>query len=330
MEDHRILGMFCRRLALLVFAVVLAAAMDALAETWERAKIVTTDGKEYSDVSVRCEVDQDYLTIIDGSGSQKQLEHSMVRSISDQVGQDITELVKACGAGSRKEPDQRPVREAGVSKPRSSKKDGKGRVLLGRRFTFSPSAGFGYATTTGDWFEGLTSGMCFDLIARFGVGDHVFIGGGYRYQALGVERYLEGQVCGYNDYGEYVCGYLEWDVNLHEFMLVLGFMTNPDRYTTPIAYGSFGIGATKHNIKLTATVQNDSESAKTDETKLALFWDVGLLIPFNETIGLDIGANMRATGDFSSGGAYSTYSQYDNTGLLFGFRLGLAMFLGRG
>ncbi len=165
-------------------------------------------------------------------------------------------------------------------------------------------------------------------MARFGLNENVFIGCGYRHQSLGVESDLEGYVCIYDDYGEYVCANMEWDVNLHEFLFFLGLMTAPAKYTTPIVYGSFGLGATKHNIELTLSADGASESAKTDETKFAIFGDLGVLFPFNATFGLDLSASIRVTGDFSSDGGYSGYGNYGNTGLLFGFRGGVVFFIG--
>ncbi len=74
----------------LIFVLIIGSAHEAFAEIWDRATVVTINGREYSEVVVQCEPSQDYLTMIDGSGSRQQLKYSMVRVVFDQAGLDIT------------------------------------------------------------------------------------------------------------------------------------------------------------------------------------------------------------------------------------------------
>lgn len=325
---------------ILIVALVTLSAPAAFADTWANVTVITLDGWEYSEVTVTCTPGDSYVILINTARARKLLELANIKMIRNDRGEDITLHVLSCGTlhetmepiskpspprttppVSDAQPDGKPERR--ISKTPIIESEREVRHIVEARFRFSPTVGVGYSTTSGDWFEGFTSGILLDIIARFGVKNDLFMGFAFRRQELGVEDDWQ-SICFYDEYDNYVCASAQWDVVLKEMYFIVGYMTTPRKFSTPIGYAEFGVGAIQHDIKLTLSYQGIVESDDSDESKLTLMWGGGVLFPLNRRIGLDLEAHFRWTGDFGSSYPY----REDITGFIFGFRGGIVFFLG--
>ena len=183
--------------------------------------------------------------------------------------------------------------------------------LFNLRYRFAITIGGGYSSSSGDWFEGLTSGGTFNFGCRFALSNNLSIGMLYKYQELGVGS-------------EYDFSWVDWDVHLQEIYFMVGFNSKPSTYTGPFAFWDFGLGSVGHSITARSTI--GYESITLDESKFGLITSAGCIIPFDKWIGIQIDANLRITGE----GDTSRYDYYDNssTGLLLGFGINLIALLG--
>ena len=187
------------------------------------------------------------------------------------------------------------------------------------------AAGAGYGITAGDWFEGMTSGFAGGGAIRLGISESLFLGFSYNRQSLGVEASLK-ELC-FEDY--YDCVPLDWDVHLDEFYFMFGWMSPVLDYSSPFAYVELGFGGLKHVIGVGASVGDASASVETDETKFGMLIAAGGVFPLSREIGVNIEGTMRLTGEGGSGYDPYGYGSYSgSSGVLFGFRIGLAAMLG--
>ena len=326
--------------SILMATLIILCAQGAHAGTWVNVTVVTSGGWEYTDMTVVCEPGDDSITLINADKGRKKVNTSNIQTIRDRRGVDITAQVLSCATGidemklpselpsSRVTPPSSDALPKGESMNRIQmtpvEKTKKGaRNSFEPRFRLSPTLGAGYSITSGDWFEGFTSGMLLDIAARFAVKNDMFMGFAFRRQNLGVKEEWK-TMCFYDDFGNYMCVNMEWDVVLKEMYFLLGFMTTPRKYSTPIGYGELGIGAIQHDIQITAYYEGIGESGDSDETKFAMMWGGGVLFPLNRRIGIDLEIHCRLTGDIGSSYPY----RKDITGFLFGFQAGIVFFVG--
>jgi hypothetical protein len=313
------------------------------AETWSRVKVVTLTGWEYQNVTVETVPNQPFIVIINPDGATKQLSRSNIALILDESGKDITAMVLANLSGAKAAPDDTTAvstsTSSGHGSPelplRRSSKDYRTirrrppGLIYGPRYRLAMSGGGGYSFATGDWFSGLNNGLSFNACGRLALTECFYIGVSYRYQRLGVDRNLEeSYIVVYDEYG-YPVGTLsvDFDVYLNETYFLVGFMTEPATYTSPLAFLEIGLGGIDHNIKATVSDGTEAASASMDETKFGLLMTVGGVFPFNKTLGLCLEGNMRITGQGDS----NPYDYYDqgSSGVLFGVGISLVMMVGK-
>jgi hypothetical protein len=311
------------------------------AETWSRVKVVTATGWEYNDVTVETVPDQPYILIVNPDGASKRMSRSNISVILDAQGKDITASVLANTTGAKTSADDTtgmstatPNSENSSEMPAASPirrirpmRQRPPNMVSGARYRFAISGGSGYSFASGDWFEGLTNGLSFNLCGRLTLTNNIYIGLSYRYQKLGVDSDLESSYLVYDEYGYPILISLDFDVHLNETFFLVGVMTEPYTYEKPFAFLEVGLGGMGHHIKATAASGGESASANYDETKFGMLIAVGGVIPFNQTTGLCLEGNMRLTGEGSS---YSyNYEYQGSSGILFGVGVNLMIMLGK-
>lgn len=232
--------------------------------------------------------------------------------ILDSPGNDTTAQVLAIGESRGSSPAQP---DTSAATPERTMRG------YGPRFRGLLTLGGGYGIAGGDWYEGFTSGVAFDLGARFAVSDYVYVGFSYRYQKLGVESYLENLEI--FDGVDFVSVEVDWDVHVSETFFIVGFMTDPLTDSTPLGYLEVGIGAMNHVIEATASTQDlGSVPVNDDEMEYGLLVGGGGIFPFSKTVGVNVDGIMR-TVRAGGGDGYES-----SLGVIFGVRAGIAFLLG--
>lgn len=217
-------------------------------------------------------------------------------------------------------------RTAGQKRELSRRED----LCYGPRFRGMLSGGIGYGIPAGDWFEGITSGFAAEGALRMGVAKDFFVGFGYKHQWLGVEDSYQ-NYCYYDEFDDYRCVPLDWDVHLDEFYFLFGWMTPVLAYADPFAYLEFGIGGIEHDMTLGESVDDAYDSLENDEMKFGMLFAVGGVYPLSREIGLNVEADMRLTGEGDEYDHCDPCGDYSgSTGYLFGFKVGLVAMLGCG
>jgi hypothetical protein len=318
----------CRRSVVLLFLAGLTLLMPhpAQADTWENVTLVSISGLEYVNVTVKVTPEELFVLVFNAEGEQKKISRSNIHLILDARGKDITRKVLA---GVKAEEGDRATSSATeiddrVARSMSAFREER-RALsrpYGPRFRALFNFGSGYGVSMGDWYEGLTSGVAFDVGVRLAITEKVYLGATYCYQKLGVESYLE-NIEVYDELGTYATIGVDWDVHVSETFFVMGVMTDPYTEKTPIGYLETGLGAMNHVFDLTVSEESiGSVSDSTDETDLGWVVAGGGVFPLGRTVGLHIAANIiTVSGD---AGPYSE----SVFGTLFGIRAGLSVMLG--
>jgi len=220
-----------------------------------------------------------------------------------------------------------------ISKRTPNQPHGSHRVRelrYGPRFKAMLSGDVGYGFATGDWYDGITSGFAAEGAVRLGISRDFFLGFSYKHQWLGVEDSHK-ELCYYDEFGDYRCDPLDWDVALNEYYFIFGWMTPVLTYEAPFAYLEVGIGGIEHDMSLGASTSDEFASAETDDTKFGMLFAVGGVFPFSKEIGLNLEADMRVTGEGDEYYPCEPCGYYSgSTGFLFGFKVGLVVMFGSG
>ncbi len=346
----------CLITGILIAAAICLSVARAHAEVWKNVTVISATGWKYVDVTVENVAGDSAIVIVSDDGARERASFSNIRVIRDQRGKDITALVLSYSAESSEGAaaydsasigqalapasaasaiaPQAPDESRISRRPRESRRE---EVFYGKRFKVMFAGGAGYSVPLGEWFEGMTSGFAGEAVVRLAVADNFYLGFSYKRQWLGIEKSYE-ELCFYDDYYNVQCIPVEWDIHLDEFYLAFGWMSPVSSYRTPFAYAEVGMGLVKHAITLSASVEDETASAETDETKFGMLLDAGVIFPFSDRIGLNVEADMRVTGEFSAeelSGGYSSYDPYSTSysgskGVLLGFRIGIVAMLGGG
>lgn len=326
-----------RKISVFILLALLTSCVPAWATTWEHVTIVTVDGWEYSDMAVTGAVGQDFLTMIDGGGGRRKMPRSRIRVIVDADGRDISQAVfTASGEGSVDQSDMEPERESisppvGVQPPSTvvdavpTDNDPSRRPLRSirsqQRFKFSPSLSFGYGQAGGPWFEGFTSGMALEGKLRVMFSKDSFMSFGYRHQGVGVDANLDASM--ENMYG----AQFDWDVDLREYFVCGGVMSNPVTPTSLFAYAEAGLGVVDHRVNVViigdAAAQIEGAKVSVSESQLGIFLEGGVIIPVKTEVAIDLGVSLRMTSNGASD------SEQEAIGFVYGWRAGVAFLLGR-
>ena len=343
----------CLIAGILVIAAICLSVSRAHAEVWKNVTVISATGWKYVDVTVENVAGDSAIVIVSDDGARERASFSNIRVIRDQRGKDITALVLSYSAESSEGATaydgasigqglppvsaasaiapQAPDESRISRRPRESRREKE--AFYGKRFNVMLAGGAGYGIPLGEWFEGMTAGFGGGAALRLAVADNFYIGFSYKRQWLGIEKSYE-ILCFYDEYYiDYQCIPVEWDIHLDEFYLAFGWMSPVSSYRTPFAYAEVGMGFVKHAITLSASVEDETASSETDETKFGMLFDAGVIFPFSDRIGLNVEADMRLTGEFDS--SYNTYDPYGtnysgNNGFLLGFKIGLVAMLGGG
>ena len=315
---------------------------SANAETWHRVKVITVTHWVYDNVTVETIPNEPFIVVVNPNGATIRISRSSVSVILDEKGKDITAVVLESPPGAELDSDD--TSSVSTSTPRSETSTEMPAVsplrdyrtmcqpqpylTYGVRYRFAILGGSGYSFATGHWFDGMTNGLSFNACGRLTLAKDVYVGLSYRYQKLGVDSKMKGPYVLYDDYGN-VIGIvaLDFDVHLTETYFLVGLMTEPYTYRSPFAFLEFGLGGVGHHIKATATNGREIASASYDETKFGVLFTVGVVFPFNQTVGLSLEGNMRLTGQGGSG-SYD-YAYQGTSGALFGVGTNLVIMLGK-
>lgn len=319
--------------------------------TWSDVRVVTTDGWEYPSVSVECRSDDSRLVIVFADGARRSLDRARLRVITDSSGEDITEAVmRSMGDAPAAEPmapaDETPLSRAVPSASESvpaRAEETLPSAPLEPALPLSPpptrrprleyfhlrpmlTAGPGFGAVSGEWYEGLTSGLLFDFSGRIPITTNMYLSGSWRRQSLGVESSFE-HLQGYDDYGNYIDIDLDWDIHVNELFFALGITNHPQGPQATLAYFEMGLGNLMHSIEATASDGVTSVSVGTDESKGALLLGGGAVKQFNKRFGIDFGVDARFFWSQQKDAFGTTH--YSGTGMVLAGRLAAVVFLGR-
>ncbi|MBN2602874.1 MAG: hypothetical protein JXA91_01925 [Candidatus Thermoplasmatota archaeon] len=313
---------------------------SAIAETWIKVKVTTVTGWQYQNVTVETVPDKPYIVIINPDGATKQISRANIALILDENGKDITAIVfeDTAGTGTTTGDTENISQSDDPSSPNMSFRKSSDNtpitpwhsrdLIYGPRYKVALLAGVGHSMTTGEWFEGLTSGQSFNVCGRMNLVDNIYIGLGYRYQTLGIDSDMENSFFIYDEYG-YPSSSVDVDFNVHlnETYFLIGFITESSTYKSPFGFIEVGLGAIDHNFEVTLSQGTEVVSASSDESKFGLLMSLGGVLPFNETFGLCFDGNIRLTGQGDS----DTYDDYyeGSSGALYGFGISLIIMLGK-
>lgn len=314
----------------------------AMAAVWEDVTVVTLGGWEYRGVSLDVSSDSTFVELIDAGGGRKRLTNSNIRLVLDARGKDITAAVLAgeappihtsdtADSSQVAEPMERirtgpPVPATSGAGPHAAARSSSGIRAQGLRFRAMLTGGLGYGVPTGDWFEGMTSGLAIDFTGRIAVSSALYLGLAYKHQKLGVDEDYEGAMTLYDYYGSPYTVWIDMDVHLTEVYGLMGFYSDPMRDTQPFGYFEVGLGSIAHKVEATVSYEGMSESGDSSESKFGLLLAGGGTLPLNPTVGLTLEGSMRLTGSGDSN-PYD-YSDTGTSGFLFGIRFGATLLLG--
>ncbi len=347
----------CLITGILIAAAICLSVARAHAEVWKNVTVISATGWSMLIVTVENVAGDSAIVIVSDDGARERGLRS--RTYGSSATSEAKISPPSCSRTPRNLPKARPPTTAPRSvrrllllpaasaiapqapdesrisrRPRESRRE---EVFYGKRFNVMLAGGAGYSVPLGEWFEGMTSGFAGEAVVRLAVADNFYLGFSYKRQWLGIKKSYE-ELCFYDDYYNVQCIPVEWDIHLDEFYLAFGWMSPVSSYRTPFAYAEVGIGLVKHAITLSASVEDETASAETDETKFGMLLDAGVIFPFSDRIGLNVEADMRVTGEFSAeelSGGYSSYDPYSTSysgskGVLLGFRIGIVAMLGGG
>ncbi len=286
-----------RTMAAALLALGLMAASGALAGystkmTWSPVTVTLVDGWTYETEGLAWQEDGESLLLKRSDGAVKTLDASRVTRVLDAEGQDITaEVAGARPGGARADG---PAAAAGDEPARVFDEFGAAesgtsvyRLTDPPLFGFAFDAGLGYGLPAGDWFRGLESGLNAQLGVRASVGERQYVHLLFRHQDLG--QYTMAFDDGYGGILS-----VDFDTSLHQFLLMFGTHTRPQRARTRPSCGYFEAGFGLHRLRVSAL----GESESMDD--LALAFQAGVLAAIGDRTFVDLGVSASNKPGWSS------------------------------
>ena len=340
---------FYSRIAAVVLFLSFSIPGHAATETWHDVTVITTSGWEYEGMTVQYESGSAYIKLIKADGASKKIEISDIQRILDSNGVDITGQIipagdtKSYGESEQKESslDERPEMPVPESKSRSYRHPNDDKETRRKRrkssslcrFRFALAGGAGTSKEVGGWFEGLSSGLTYDLKSILVVTRKLnYIGFNFRFQSMDFEEggHETLTYCDYDQFGMYVCtDYIaEYALSLREYYIVFGQVSPTVSDQHLFGYVEVGLGIIDHHAEITLRSGPYVETDGSDEYKFAVSITMGGTWPITRNIGLNLETNMRITGT----GSWNPYTigadPRGSKGALFAIRLGIMTMFG--
>jgi len=293
---------------LLVAAVIvsLAATADArlvVPQTWEHLTLITTDGWEFPDVTIKLIEDGRLIRVVRDDGAQRTFEVAQIRELQDSIGRDVTAHVIPGWSGSQTTgpppitgvtPTPEESRHDDlfheVARPVDSDRPEKGDKLLQTRFAAALGAGVGYGRPYGNWFEGYGEGESYHASIRLAITGNFYVVGGYRYQRLpwkGVDE------------GEMPSGPFAMDLEVRQMTFGIGLMPRRSDYRQAIPFLEFGMGRASHRVNDELPLDDgavDFADIASEVDKRLFFVQAGILMPLGRELALELGVGAVNTG----------------------------------
>lgn len=303
--------------------------------------VTLTDGRVFSDVFLT--VDKSFSTITAKNLSTKEthvISFHEVKKIEDENGLNVTSKYlgnykppattpqtqpdvqspdsgrrteDAAGTGRAAEPATKPQSDS----PWLSEKSEKAMKWNQKPWNVRMRAGTIVEVPFGDWYEGLGTGVGFEVAAEVMLTSDASLRATFSHTSLEVnEAFLV-----LPPIGDYYFGDPDIDASIEKIMLWLVYTKQTSENISLFATG--GIGATKHNadgsvpVTNIMTMETEDLPVSSDETELTLGSGFGVVYWVAEHFGIELGA------DFSV--IYGTLEDVDGVsyGYLFSPKLGL-------
>lgn len=272
----------CRaRTASIVVILFLLLAANVYAD--EIVTVTTTDGERYEDVTYK--VNKYYKTVrLEKEDFEKNVSFSKIESIVDSGGNDITE--KVLGSYYSAEKTQWVSRESKTFK-KAIAKPWEGAIRVGLNFSI-PS---------GDYYDGIGSGVGFEGDMRYAITNHLAIRGGASKSGM---RSNEDPVL-YSTIPNIEVVDTDFRLNAYRFVFGAEYYAkvNPGGSGNDYLYLMTYLGAITHKMELRATFENTvtgerlTDSAKDTESKFLFGLGLGLTKLLKDNYGLETGVTFE-------------------------------------
>jgi len=292
------------------FIFFILFSFSSLAFGAKASRIELLDGKVYENVTFTVDSEYKIITIKVGDWKQE-VSFPDVARIYDEEGKDVTAEYLGDYYTTPQEKGKPSLQEQTYRRYRK------------RPFNFGFSAGTNYSFPSGDYYDGITSGIGFGADVIIPVTKNVAIRG--TISKSGMKDDLKGLVPGYI--------ILEDDLSLNAWRyLVCGEYYHWPRWKTGgkvLYYFYTGLGAISHSFSGTATVQDPFShdiiviyGTKDTQTKFVTTYGGGVVPMISKTVGIDIGAELDVVfvGQTYGYGYYNTAGQY---AIVFDLKIGL-------
>lgn len=289
-------------LAFAAVALVVICLQPAQATTGKAqiATITMKDGTVYEKVSFS--IDNYYKILkIEYPDGKKNLSFGDVASIVDADGNDITQELLKIG------PSEKPEKEPTVGTELQREKGDEGwlsdnhEVHVKAREKFWKagfSIGSNYSFPLGDYYEGATGGLGFQIELIIPVSSYIAIRGTVSKANWGTESGLVDYY--YDSYSGYSVSANNYDFSAMRFFVSGQYYhcKNSPISGTAIPYAYTGLGAIKQTISADMTIYDESdvpqyeERSEVSETKFAVTLGGGVVLMVSPTVGIDLGGSF--------------------------------------
>ena len=152
-----------------------------------------------------------------------------------------------------------------------------------KMFDVTMGGGFGYGFPIGGFYSDLDSGPLYFGEIRIAVSAKSYIKFGYRKMNI----FKDSQ--GVSDIDGTYLGTVDLSLDVHAYVLSMGWLSSPNKMNKLRMYGEFGAGYANHVL----TARIDSISLSDDEGKFVIASQIGVIVPFsNGPVGLDVGGSI--------------------------------------
>lgn len=265
------------RIALIIFLIFLFLAPFAYAD--EIVTVTTTDGEIYEDVTYK--VNRYYKTIkLEKEEFEKNVSFGKIASIIDAEGTDIT--ARVLGSYYKAEKEQWVSRKSKMYK-KATAKPWQGILRLGLNFSIP----------TGDYYEGIGSGVGFEGDLRYAVTNHLSIRGGI--SKSGMKSSSDPVFYSTVSYIEVVD--TDFRINAIRYLFGAEYYARATRgddardYWFLLCY----LGAINHHMELRVTLENTNtgeqltDTIKDKESKFLFGFGFGITKLLEKNYGLEMG-----------------------------------------
>lgn len=247
---------------------------------FENVTLQQQNGWIYSDVSVQM-VDEDTQVLVTrADGATLKVHVGNVAKIVNAQGVDVTLQVipvsKQMG-GSRYNEFSVIDNSGQAASPGFNQMP-----LPPKLFEVLFSAGFGFGNPIGSFYNDIDPGLIYYADARFAISPLVYIKVAYRNQKM-----FDGTVEVYDYYND-ILYHGDGTLDARQYIVTFGFLNRPQSKNNLRVYGEVGAALVDHVGK----VKFNGTTSKENDSNAMMALGGGILIPFNQNLGLDVGATL--------------------------------------